>query len=338
MKKTDYRLLEEAYTQTQPTPRMVLEAQLQETIEIINEGMWDRLKSDVAGAKAGLGRKALGTVGRAATLGVGGRLNPFNHMVASGRQAGQEARAGSIGKSHQVKLQKVITGVTGQFNNAIDAYIADMERQKLIAPNSVSTQTAELKLKFSQQLQHTQGQINQLVQTATGMTAAGAGGKTVGGMDQQQVGGATAGGPGLGSAINKNIIQPTKQAVLNAPKTAAAATRKVMQKPGQVWDDVKKGWKSAAPVPVPEAIEPEDWDAAEEEDKEGSEDPDFQAQKMATAEAKDKAKGIMDRKGKNVKKENTSPLDIELPYTHLHESNTQSYADNMVQGWRSRLT
>ena len=39
-------------------------------------------------------------------------------------------------------------------------------------------------------------------------------------------------------------------------------------------------------------VEPEEWDAAEEEDKEGSEDPDYKAQKMATAEAKDKAKEV----------------------------------------------
>lgn len=396
MKKTDYRLLEEAYTQTRPTPRMVLEAQLQETIEIINEGMWDRLKSDAAGATTGMGKKAIGTLGRVATLGLGGKYNPFNKMVAQGRQAGQEARAASLGKSHTAKLTKEMQKVTQAFNKAIDNYIGDMERQKLIAPGQVNQQTNAVKTEFGNSLQKSQQTVDGLVQQATSMTQAGEDGKTKGGMAQQQVGGAGTGAEsgltGAGTAINQNVIQ-ARTALNKVPgqivQGAGDLTRQLQNAPGQIKQNFQQGQANAdaragtapaegeapgtpgadttakvgelkdelerekkprgAPyggthvsnfgrVPVPEAIEPEDWDAAEEKDKEGSEDPDFQAQKMATAEAKDKAKGIMDRKGKNVKKENTSPLDIELPYTHLHESNTQSYANNMVQGWRSRLT
>ena len=93
MKKADYQLLEEAYSSTQPSQQDIIIWQLEETSQILQEGMFDRLKSDMAGAGAGMGKKALGTLGRIGTLGIGGKYNPFNKMVAQGREAGQQARA-----------------------------------------------------------------------------------------------------------------------------------------------------------------------------------------------------------------------------------------------------
>ena len=238
MRKNDIQLLSEAYSVTRrPRHTFIIESQLNETLEILQEGMWDRLKSDAAGATTGMGKKAIGTLGRAATLGIGGKYNPFNKMVAQGRQAGQEARAASLGKSHSAKLTKEMDNVTRAFNKAIDNYIADMEKQKLITPGQVNQQTNALKTEFGNSLQKSQQTVDGLVQQATSMTQAGADGKTQGGMAQQQVGGAGTGDDsGLtaaGTAINKNVIQPAKTALQNTGQAVGDQLAKV---PGAVSD------------------------------------------------------------------------------------------------------
>ena len=337
MKKADYQLLEEAYSSTQPSQQDIIMWQLQETIDILQEGMFDRLKSDMAGATAGMGKKALGTLGRTATLGIGGKYNPFNKMVAQGREAGQQARAASLGKSHSGKMTKIMTDLSDQFNNAIDSYMKDMEKQKIVAPGMANQLTADLKKQFADRMMETQKGVDQMVQSASDTTKVDANtGQTAGGMDKQQVGGADAsadsGLTGAASKVNQNVVQPAAKAVGNAydsAKTAVgnaatsvgnalkAAPGNAVQKAGELTQQArnaprnianrfKQGQNTVGPaasaVPVPEAYDEEEDEVHEEEE---------------------------------MIAEHVDPLHIDLPYTHLYESDTQSYADAMHPGWRS---
>lgn len=349
MRKADYQLLEEAYGATQPSQQDIILWQLQETIDILQEGMFDRLKSDMAGATAGMGKKALGTLGRIGTLGIGGKYNPFNKMVAQGREAGQQARAASLGQSHSGKMTKIMTDLTKQFNAAIDGYMKDMEKQKIVAPGMSNQLTANLKKQFADRMMETQKGVDQMVQSASDTTKVDTNtGKTAGGMDKQQVGGADAsadsGLTGAGSAINQNVIQPAAAAVGDAAskaKTAVgdaasnignkistgasnvasslkAAPGNMVQKAGELTQHVKNapqnvanrfnaGKSTVGPAKKTNQTVPEAYDEEEEEVHEEEE----------------------------MIAEHVDPLHVDLPYTHLNESNTQDYANLMQPGWRS---
>jgi len=350
MKKADYQLLEEAYSSTQPSQQDIIIWQLEETSQILQEGMWDRLKSDMAGAGAGMGKKALGTLGRIGTLGIGGKYNPFNKMVAQGREAGQQARAASLGKSHSGKMTKIMTDLTKQFNGAIDGYMKDMEKQKIVAPGMSNQLTANLKKQFADNLLVTQKSVDDMVKQAGDTTSVDPNtGQTAGGMEKQTAGGADAsaesGLTGAGTKINQNVIQPAAKAVGDAYDTAKtavgdaatnvgnkistgasnavdaikAAPGNAVQKAGEIKQHVQNAPQniknrfnqgansvtpptSGAPVPVPEAYDEEEDEVHEEEE---------------------------------MIAEHVDPLHVDLPYTHLHESNTQSYADLLQPGWRS---
>ena len=84
-------------------------------------------------------------------------------------------------------------------------------------------------------------------------------------------------------------------------------------------------------------VEPEEWDAAEEEDKEGSEDPDYKAQKMATAEAKDKAKEVTEESD-DPEEEDDDQIDSDIksgkrdPDGNLTDTRDDA-EDNPGEGW-----
>jgi hypothetical protein len=330
MKKQDYQLLEEAYSATQPDPGLILEYQLQETIDIIREGMWDRLKSDASGAMAGGLRKGVGTVGRALTGGLGGKWNPFNKMVAKGRQAGQEARAASLGGSHAKKMTGIMTKISTDFEKAIDSYMNDMQKQGIIQQGQAAKLTGELKNEFQTAIQNTQTKIDGLTTQSKGYTATDAAtGKTVGGSDVQTVGGqahdstdtpykdlGTSAVKAAGDGLDAALAAPGK-ALNKVTQTAADATNSVFGNTTTGKDNIlkraKDKWNQARNAPVPEGSdEPyeedeEPYEEAEEEEKEENEE---------------------------VVEDNRNPLEIELPYTTLNESNTQDYI--MDRGWRSR--
>jgi hypothetical protein len=358
MRKNDIQLLSEAYSVTRrPRHTFIIESQLNETLEILQEGMWDRLKSDAAGATTGMGKKAIGTLGRAATLGIGGKYNPFNKMVAQGRQAGQEARAASLGKSHSAKLTKEMDNVTRAFNKAIDNYIADMEKQKLITPGQVNQQTNALKTEFGNSLQKSQQTVDGLVQQATSMTQAGADGKTQGGMAQQQVGGAGTGDDsGLtaaGTAINKNVIQPAKTAIQNtgqavgdqlakvpgtapaegeAPGTPGADTT---AKVGELKDELEGEKKPTGMNALKSSNLKEENEEPEDDTPAEGSGSELLGYNHSDWDAEDPDEAAMNREEEEkVSKEQVDPLNPVFPYTYLNESNVQAYADNMNPGWQ----
>lgn len=334
MRKVDYQLLEEAYGATQPSQQDIILWQLQETIDILQEGMFDRLKSDMAGASAGMGKKALGTLGRIGTLGIGGKYNPFNKMVAQGREAGQQARAASLGQSHSGKMTKIMTNLTKQFNAALDGYMKDMEKQKIVDPGMSNQLTANLKKQFADNLMSTQQSVDDLVKQASDTTAVDPNtGKTAGGMEQQTVGGAdtsdASGLTGAASKINQNVVQPARKAIgdtldntktktrevatnlgnalkpTNVAHKLGKAKEKIKQAPGQVVNAYHQGEdeaKKQTNQTVPEAYDEEEDEVHEEEE---------------------------------MIAEHVDPLHVDLPYTHLNESNTQDYANLMQPGWRS---